>query len=68
MKETPKRRITSTSSSNEIFTEQLGKGGGRGPPPLSTAASEQIYKDDENIFPPPRILSYFLFGFVRKGF
>ena len=69
MKETSKRRITVTSSSNEIFPEQIENGGGGVGHPLSTTASGQIFKDDENICPPPRILSVtFCRGLLEKVF
>jgi hypothetical protein len=51
----------------------MGGGGGvrgeaflRRPPPFSPVASgsEQIYKADENVFPPPRILSFL--GLLEK--
>jgi hypothetical protein len=63
MKETPRRRITVTSSLSEISTDPLGKvgggemgGGGGGvllrlPPPLPLQhASGQMFKDDVNGF------------------
>ncbi len=56
------RKITVTSSLNEISTDQLGKGlvlSARGvtqPAPTFTAChSGQIYEDDENSLSPARI-------------
>jgi hypothetical protein len=59
MKEIPRRRITFTSSSNKIFTEQLGKRvvvRGRGvilrtpPPPFYNGLLDIYIKDDVNGF------------------
>ncbi len=60
MKKTPRRRITVTSSLNEIFTDQLGnrvvkrEGGGVTPHPFLQQAflfSGQLFKDNVNDFP-----------------
>jgi hypothetical protein len=53
MKETPSRRITVTSSLEELSTNQLGnrvvvRGGGVTVHPFLQQASGKIYKDDVN--------------------
>jgi hypothetical protein len=75
MKETTRRRITVTSSSNEISTNQLGNkvvsGGGRGgggsycasPHSFKQQASGQIFKDDVHGFTS---ISIFLHGRERR--
>jgi hypothetical protein len=59
MKETSRRRITVTSSLNEISTDQLRNrvvtGGGITPIPFYSRLLDGIFKDDVNVFPPPRI-------------
>jgi hypothetical protein len=58
MKETPRRIVKVTSSSNEISTVHVekrmvvrGEALLHHPPPLSTA-SRRIFKDDVNVFSP----------------
>ncbi len=60
MEEAPTRRVTVTSSLNEISRDHLGdrvveKGGGVSArsQPFLQQASGQIFKDDVNGFPPP---------------
>jgi hypothetical protein len=55
MKETHRRRITVTSSLNQISTDQLGKWGGGGSPPhpFLQQAFGQIFKDVVNGFSSP---------------
>jgi hypothetical protein len=64
MKETTRRRITVTSSLNEMSTNQLiGRwwgGGGDVIPPAPThfyRSLLEIFKDNVNVFPPPRIFA-----------
>jgi hypothetical protein len=53
-----RRRITVTSSWNEISAEQLREGGGEAREPLlPPAGGGQIFKDDMIGFPPPLIFS-----------
>ncbi len=60
MKKTPRRRITVTSSLNEISTDQLGNGMVRGssfrPHPCLQEASRHIFEDDVNGFFSQRFL------------
>ncbi len=72
MKEVARRKITVTSSFNEIPTDQLGNRVGRGGRRYSTSlhsflqqAAEQIFKDDVNGFLPPRIFVSFLLHRTR---
>jgi hypothetical protein len=64
MKETPSRRITVTSSLNEMSTDQLEKGWGEGgrrysarPHPFLQQASGQIITDDVKVYLPSRIFA-----------
>jgi hypothetical protein len=54
MKETHRRRITVTSSLNQISTDQLGNGGGG----LRPTPSEQIFKDVVNGFSSPSYICF----------
>jgi hypothetical protein len=59
MKETPRRRITVTSSLFDIsrISWEIGRGRRYSARPFYKQISGQIFKDDVKVFPPSRIFA-----------